>query len=119
MGKCEETAGFLISAPCRKKSELKCRTCGKAICQTHTRPSDKGEQCIACHRKAGTKYERDTDDPMLYSAYRYNDFYALAHTWGRSEDDRGYFDSDNPSSQHDYGASGSEDDTWENDFDGS
>lgn len=114
MAKCEETAGFLVSAPCNHKASGKCQSCGKPICPTHSRDATPraGVNCIACHRRLGAKYEDETDDPYLYSGYLYQGYYShhaaddAAATWiaGREA-----FEEDGQD----------EDLEWEGDFDGS
>lgn len=110
MATCEETAGFLICAPCKRKAAGKCRRCSKPICEVHSRkaPAREGNTCITCHRKGGAKYEEDTDDPYLFSGYYYHDYYdhydyGDNSDWGSS---RGAFND-------------SDDGDWESDFDGS
>lgn len=77
MSKCQETAGFLISAPCAHKATRKCQACGKPLCEIHSRDATPraGVNCIACHRKFGARYEHGTDDPYLYSGYFYHSYY--------------------------------------------
>ncbi len=110
---CGENAGFLIASPCQRKAVNKCLRCAKPICETHSRASAvrAGQCCITCHRQAGAKYENRTDDPYLYSGYYYDDYYST-YAYGSDDwdDDRGAFNQDD---------SGSSDDQWESDFDGS
>ena len=112
MSKCQETAGFLIAAPCTHKASTQCQSCGKPICEIHSRESAvrAGRCCIACHRKSGAKYEERSDDPYLYAGFFYHDYYSTYDSDSQNWDnDRGAFDNneDDPS------------DDWESDFDGS
>ncbi len=79
MSKCQETAGFLISAACSDSAEHKCRQCGKPVCGRHTRSDPNGGQvCIACYRKSGAAYGQSNDDPYLYSGAHHPEYYAYA-----------------------------------------
>ena len=105
MAKCAETAGFLISAPCKQPADGKCQSCRKPVCRRHQRKSAAGDKtfCITCYRRSSDGYG-DTDDPYLYSGIIYTDYYEHSYyrdDWEGSE----VFMAD--------------DTDWEADFDGS
>lgn len=124
MAKCQETAGFLISAPCKDSSYYRCARCGKPICERHARQSatTDGKVCIACFRKDSPGLTQANDDPYLYSGTHHPEYYAYAagaaavgigaahaaHQWSG---DRSAFNADD---QQDW-----TDGEWENDYDGS
>ncbi len=106
---CQETAGFLISAPCKRKATSKCKRCGKPICDVHGRDLNvrAGKSCISCYRKSGAKYDSDSDDPYLFSGYYYHDYYTYSSYDSDWSDSGGAF------------VNNDDDGDWESDFDGS
>lgn len=113
MSTCSETAGFLISAPCKRKAERKCASCKKPICPKHTR-NNVGKYdalCIGCYRKVEQTYHLVDDDPYLYSRAFYNDYYFYAD----GPDDPGVWAGQAAA----FVENTREDQEWENDFDGS
>ena len=129
MAKCEEVAGFLISAPCKRQAQTRCKSCNKGICINHGRPANGSTaavdpnnpnavplNCISCHRKSGASYTEDNDDPYLYSGFYYNDYYDRSYSNDSWSDNRGAFDNSNQmDGNDDFGDDGD----FENDFDGS
>ncbi len=124
MAKCQETAGFLISAACSESADFKCGQCGKPICGRHTREGARapGKVCITCYRQSGAAYGQSNDDPYLYSGIHHPEYYAYAATGTAAglaaasaardwSEDRGAFAAED---QEDW-----TDDGWENDYDGS
>ena len=105
MAKCAETAGFLISAPCKQIADQKCQACRKPICRRHQRKSAAGQKvlCITCFRKSSDGYG-DTDDPYLYSGIIYTDY-----------NEHSYYQDDWEGSD----VFQDDDTNWEADFDGS
>ena len=82
MSKCAETAGFLISAPCRHQATGKCMSCGKPICERHQRKvaaPGVAPKCITCYRKSEARFTEDHDDPYLYTGSLYPDYYQSTH----------------------------------------
>ncbi len=81
MSKCQETAGFLISAACGGSASQRCHRCKKPICERHSRidPDGGGNwNCIECHRKSGASYGQSNDDPYLYSGSHHPEYYTYA-----------------------------------------
>ncbi len=81
MSKCQETAGFLISAACGDSATQRCHQCKKPICERHSRIDPNGNanwNCIACHRKSSTSYGQSNDDPYLYSGSHHPEYYTYA-----------------------------------------
>lgn len=122
MAKCEEVAGFLISAPCKRQAVHRCQTCNKGICANHGRsvggssdPTDARLNCITCHRKSGAKYTQDNDDPYLYSGFFYDDYYDRSYDNDWSENRESFDNSNQTEFDDDFGDDGD----FENDFDGS
>ena len=109
MSKCDETAGFLIAAPCKRQAVAKCDQCKKGVCEKHQRKGAMGQKiyCITCYRKSGAKYTEENDDPYLDSGYYYNDYYESS-----------YYQDDWEGSEVIL-ADGYDDGEWEGDFDGS
>lgn len=114
MSKCEETAGFLISAPCRVQASHRCQACGKSICETHSRDASPraGRNCIGCHRKFGARYDSATDDPYLFAGFLFPAYYQ-SYAYGSESWDEGR------AAFREASEANEGDEDWESDFDGS
>ena len=85
-GICNEKAGFLFRHACLQLPTGSCQSCGKPICEKHSRLFDDANLCIDCARHYRDQSRGHYDgyhDPYFYGGYYYHGYndYSGDH-WG-------------------------------------
>ena len=92
--RCSERSGFLFAHDCEEPPSHQCKVCGNFVCDRHLYNDERGEVCLACHkRRPGSEGKpapgarKADDDPYYYGRAYYPGYFYY------DESDYGVFES--------------------------